>query len=168
MGKTKIVINLHLKVDTVPQLLKALRKLENREVVVGFPEDKNVPRKDEEDLTNAEIGYLAAKGSPANNQPPREFLESGVIDAKIAIVDQLRNAGKNALDGNSEGVEKGLVAAGVVAVSAVRNKIVTGPFAPLAKSTIAARRRKGFQGTKPLNVTGQLGNAVNSTVRNRK
>lgn len=169
MGKTRLNVNLHMKVDTLPQLLKALRALEKREVVVGFPMDKNVERRRDEgedvDITNAEIAFIQTKGDPEGNLPPRPFLEEGVREGGPKIAAQLRNTAMNALEGNVSGVEKGFTATGLVAVSAVRNKIVVGPFQKLADSTIAARRRRGRTGTKPLQDTGQLRNAVNFATR---
>jgi hypothetical protein len=169
MGKTRINVNLHMKVDTLPQLMKALRALERREVVVGFPMDKDVERRREDgedvDITNAEIAFVQTKGDPERNLPARPFLAEGVREGGPKIADQLLNTAMNALEGNASGVEKGFTATGLVAVSAVRNKIVAGPFEKLKDSTIAARRRRGRTGIKPLQDTGQLRNAVNFATR---
>lgn len=158
--------------DNLPSLKAALKKLETRQLAVGFPEDKNAPRKEEgADVTNALIAYSLTKGNQAQNLPPRPFLTEGVREGSESITDQLKNAGQNAIEGNHTGVEKGLVAAGVVAVSAVRKKMVDGPFAALAAATLRKRRTRKIaptDRTEPLRDTGQLIAAVNFTVRDYK
>lgn len=166
--KTRVKVNVDLTRDALPQLMKAMRALERREVVVGFPEDKNKPRKDGDPMTNAAIAYTLDKGDPERNLPPRPFLEEGVIEAKLEIVKRMKDAGTEALESNPSGVEKNLTAAGVGAVSGVRNKITTGPFEGLSKRTLAARRRRGITRTDPLKDTMQMNNAVNFTIRDRR
>ena len=107
-------------------------------------------------------------GSPARNIPPREFMEPGIESVKDDTVTLLAAGGRRVLDGDSDGFENTLDQVGLHNVSAIRNKIVDGPFTELAESTLAARRRKGFQGTSPLNRTGQMRNAVTYVKRNRR
>lgn len=173
MGKTKIVVNIHMKVDTVPQLLKALRKLERREVVVGYPEDKNKQREnsDSDSPTNAELAFWFTKGDPLKNQDPRPFLEPGIEEGKDKITAQLKLAGKAALDGNPMGTEQALIGSGLAAVSAVKNKLESGPFKKLADSTLKRRKTRKIAprtGEKPGIDTAQMLNATNFAVRDRK
>jgi hypothetical protein len=164
---TGITFALEVK-DYVPNLMKSLNLLAAREVAVGWPMDKNKPRKDGDPMNNATLGYVLSVGSGARNLPPRPMLEPGIKEGSEAITAQLKNAGVQAMNGNTTGVEKALTAVGVVAVSAVRLKIEKGPFTSLAASTLAARRRAGCAGTLPLQRTGQMRNAVSMTVRKRK
>jgi hypothetical protein len=165
---TKIVAHVHLSVDNLSKLVEALNVLESREVMVGWPADKDKPRKQGDPMKNFEIAYLLDKGSAMRNLPAQPALGPGIEEGREKIVGRLRDAGKVALDGNIQGVEKNFIAAGVDAVSAVRNKIDNGPWKKLADSTIARRRAKGFMGTKRYIFSGQLRNAVNFSVRKRK
>jgi hypothetical protein len=168
MGRPSVTMEIRKGRNYVPQLQKALRLLARRQVVVGFPEDKNVERKDDDPLTNAEIAYVMCKGSPANNLPPREFLESGVRDGIDEIRDRMGDAALNGIDGNVEGVDKSLIGVGLVGVNFVRAKINAGPWAPLSEWTLSERRKRGRTGIKPLLDTAQMNNAVNMTVRDRR
>lgn len=110
-------------------------------------------------ITNAALAYIHDNGSPIRGIPAREFLRPGIVSVKDRIADRLEKVGKAALAGNTTAAEEQLHAAGLIAVSGVRNKITMGPFVPLRPATLAARKRKGFRGTKPLIVTGQLRNS---------
>ena len=165
---TKITASVHLTVNTLPDLLKALSALESREVMVGWPSDKNKPREDGDPMPNYAIAYILDKGSGANNLPPQPALGPGIQEGREKIQLRLRDAGSAALHGSTSGVEKNFIAAGLEGVSAVRRKMLAGPWEPLKKSTIAARRRRGRQGIKRYLDTGQLAAAVNFSVRKRK
>jgi hypothetical protein len=164
-------VNLHLTVDTVPQLLAALKSLAAREVLVGFPSDGKA-REDDGDggfqPTNAEIAYIQDKGSPARKIPARPFMEPGIEDVHDKIVDMGMQTGRKALDGDKATVEKGLVAMGLIGENGIKNRISTGNFQRLSESTLARRRRRGRSGTKPLQDTSQMLNAVTSVVRDVK
>jgi hypothetical protein len=154
-------------VDNTKQLKLAMATLRKRMVVVGYPEDKSVNREGG-GITNAALAYIHDRGSPANNIPPRPFLQPGVDAAALSIQKRLARGAKAALDGDAGGVDKGLNEAGLTAQAGVRGYLTTGPLTPLKPGTIKARRRKGFMGTRPLIVTGQLRNAINYSLRNRR
>lgn len=166
--KPSISVNLHLSVDTVPQLIAALKALEHREVLVGYPSD-GVEREPDEDgrepATNAEIAYIQNNGSPARGIPAREFMASGVESVKDKIVQAGQQAGRQALDGNLDAVGKGLVAMGLIGEEGIKQRLANGNFTPLKAQTLRRRRLRGRTGTKPLNDTGQLIAAVTSVVR---
>lgn len=154
-------------VDNTKMLKAAMATLARRMVVVGYPEDKTVSRSGG-GITNASLAYIQDRGSPANNIPPRPFLQPGVDAVTLPIQKRLAQGATAALDGDEGGVDKSLNAAGLTAQAGVRAYITNGAFTPLKPGTIKGRRRKGFMGTKPLIVTGQLRNAVNYSLRNRR
>ncbi len=172
MSKTRIHAHVHLAVDTVPKLLEAMLALEHREVLVGIPEQKTdrKPEKGQkrQPITNAEIAYIQNYGSPARNIDARPFMEPGIKDAQPQIENALQGSAQAALDGNRAGVEDGFDKAGLVAVSGVRNRIRTGDFKSLSSKTVAARKRRGRTGTKPLQDTGQMRNAITYVKQDRK
>lgn len=153
-------------VDKADAIMKAFAGLVRQRVLVGIPEAE-AARNEATPITNAAIGYIAEYGSPAANIPARPFLVPGVEDAKGPVTGRLKDAAADALEGNRTGVDENLNAAGLAAQNAVRAKINTGPFAPLKPQTLAARRRRGRTGDKPLIDTGQLRNAVTYVIRNK-
>jgi len=174
---TSISVNLHMTVDTVPKLMAALSALEGRDVLVGVPAadtQRTVPLfgkvqgpQKEDGITNAALAYIHNTGSPANNIPARPFMEPGIMAAEDKITKALANTGRAVLDGDLAAMDKGLNSVGIVASSAIKNKITSGPFEPLKKSTLSARRRRGRTGTRPLVDTAQLRNSINYVVRER-
>lgn len=164
--KTHITVALTMNVDTVSQLMAALKALGDREVLVGVPEDKDA-RSDGDGINNATLAAVQNFGSPAQGIPAREFMESGVESVEERVTDMLRQTGAKALDGDVSAVDKGLNSVGLIASNGIKNKIVTGPFKELKRATIMARRRAGFKGTKPLNRSGQLKNAITYVLRKR-
>lgn len=153
-------------VDNTDELLKAMAALVQNDVLVGIPEEKTERHGDEP--TNALLGYVHEHGSPTQNIPPRPFLAPGIQDAKDGIAEGMRKAGEAALDGNKSAVLANLNCVGLIASAAVKLRINNGPFVPLKPATLAARRRKGFLGTKPLIRTAQLRNAVSYVIWKRK
>ena len=148
--------------DKTRDLFKAISELTKRDVLVGVPED--APDRRGEGISNAALAYIHNFGAPAANIPARPFLYEGIDDAQGKIASQLGKGGKAALDGDSAGVNKALNSVGLVAQNAVRARINEGDFAPLAPSTIAARKRMGDDDPKPLVVSGQLRNAITYVV----
>ena len=136
--------------------------------MVGWPADKNKPREDGDPMKNYEIMYVLDKGSNLHNLPPQPVLVPAIREGQEKIQLRLRDAGSAALHGSTSGVEKNFIAAGLEGVSAVRRKMLAGPWEPLAKSTIAARRRRGRFGTKRYLDSGQAAAACNFSVRKRK
>jgi phage gpG-like protein len=153
-----------LKTDRVPEVLKAIRALTKKNVVVGIT-TSTAARSD--GLSNAELGYIHNFGSPLKNIPQREFLGPGIDTAKDPIVALLRAgaAGVWKVQAPETYINQILNAVGLVAQTAVQMKITEGPFEPLKPTTIAARRRRGHQGSKPLIDSGQLRKAITYEIR---
>lgn len=145
--------------------MKAVHALVKKEVLVGVPEEHADRKK--EGITNATLAYIHDTGSPAANIPARPFLNPGIQQVKDRIIVRLKQIGQKTLRGNLSSVEEGLNAVGLIAVNSIRAKITSGPFSPLAPSTIRARLRRGRTGIRPLVDTGQLRNAINYVLRNK-
>lgn len=177
-----------VKIDKVGNIVKALTALTNKDVLVGIP-DQTTERQADDDqgpVNNATLGYIHEHGSPANNIPARPFLIPGVKDAREEVEHRLKKAANLALDGNMSAVDAQLSMAGQEARDAVKAKINSGDFEPLADATLEARARKGRKGAKaelasrragnapgtalakPLIDTGQLRNSITYVVRGKK
>lgn len=170
--------------DKTADLRRAMQLLTKQEVMVGIPADNGQRSGDlEGPVTNAQLGYIHEHGSPARNIPPRPFLVPGIQVARDPIVDQLRDAGKQALDGNAGGVSRALDKAGLIAQNSVRARFVDNDWPALAESTLGkrpaaerdksgkVRRRKKSRrergAVNPLIDTGQMRKAVTYVVRKR-
>jgi phage gpG-like protein len=152
--------------DKLPKLLAAMNSLTMKDVMVGIPKEETA-RDDTGPLNNATIGYIMEHGAPEANIPARPFLIPGVEACKDKVAKQLAGAAKGAVQGNAIGIEEGLERAGLLAQNSVRAKINSGIGPSLAPSTIAARKRRGRTGTKPLIDTGQLRNSITYVVRSK-
>jgi phage gpG-like protein len=140
-------------------LMRAVDRLVKTEVLVGFPEG-GAPRDDKSPLTNAAIAYIQEHGAPEANIPARPFMAPGIETAKNQITAALRRAAQAGMDGHEAGVEAGQKAAGMAAVTSIKLMITDGIDPPLAPKTLAARKRKKFEGETPLLVTGALRDGV--------
>lgn len=116
-------------------------------------------------MNNATLLAIHENGSELAGIPPRPVLHPGINSARKELTERMRAVGIAALEGNKLKVERGLNAVGLAAQAAVRRYMNQGVPPPLKKSTIAARRRRGRTGTKPLIDTAQLRNAINYVVR---
>lgn len=92
----------------------------------------------------------------------------GVEQASEKAANVLGKFAKQGFD-DETAIDRGLNAAGIISVSAVKQRITSGEgFAPLSESTLRERDRAGFNGTKPLIRSGQLRNSITYAVRTKK
>lgn len=168
--------------DKTVDVAAAMRLLTRSAVLVGIPADKGGPP-GKDDVTYAEIGYIHENGAPDANVPARPFLIPGIRAAHDKIVDQLRDAGRKALEGNAGGVAKVLERAGIIGQNSVRAQFVDNDWPELAEATLnkrgpatrdedgeiikrgKTRRERGA--VNPLQDTGQLRKMVTYVVRKR-
>lgn len=127
--------------DSVKEVLKTIRDLTNKRVLVGIPESADA--RPEGKAGNALIGYVQENGCPELNIPARPFLVPGVQNATEESTRILKRAGVAALQGDGSEVDNRLNQVGLMCAASVKDKMDTGPFKPLADSTLEARVRKG-------------------------
>jgi hypothetical protein len=150
--------------DDTAKVIDGIAKLTTTRVMVGVPAEKG-GRRDGEPINNAALLYIHEHGAPEAGIPARPTLMPGIQSAQKDINSGLEKTGKAALDGRPEAVDRGLTAVGLKAQSAIRAKFGSDELAPLAASTLEARRARGRTGDKPLLDTGQLRNSVNFVIR---
>lgn len=167
-------------------ITKAVRLLTGTDVLVGIPKggERDSGGENGADApTNAELGYIHEYGSPKRNIPARPFLLPGIRAAHAKIVDQLRDAGRKALQGDHAGAAKALERAGILGMNAVRAHFVDNDWPALAEATLKKRTpaqrdddgnivkrgksREESGRTDPLQVTKQLRKAVTYVVRKK-
>lgn len=157
------------KVDRLNELIRNITSLVKQRVLVGVPAAKT--KRDPEpgepsNITNAAIGYVQEFGLPTNNIPARPFLVPGIKAAQSRITGALKSAARSALTFKPSQAQNSFVAAGLIAQNSARRTLTDGAgFAPLAPATLAARRRRGRTGTRPLVDTGQLRNSITYVIR---
>ncbi len=173
-------------------LVQALRKLSEQEVLAGFPAEttERAPDEGEEpsDITNAALGYIHENGDPENNIPARPFMGPAIRENSEGIEDRLGAIGRAFVRGNGDPatVEQGMHRLGLFVKLAIQKKINDGVPPPLSEATLrrrAARGRKGAQKeldrraeglppgmglAKPLVDTAKMRNAVNYVIRSKK
>ena len=184
--------NLKLVRDDVAGLKAAMSMLSAKEILVGFPEETTA-RDDEDsnpDITNAGLGYTHDNGMPEENIPARPFMLPGMENAIPQATQALANTAKQVLTKRSaQQVEMGLTRVGLAVQFALRSKINEGIPPPLSERTLRERASRGVKGrkgaskelqrrlageqpstqfAKPLIDTGQLRNAINYVIRDRK
>lgn len=181
--------------DNLAAVMKSIKDLVSQDVLVGIPA-ANASRDNSGPINNAALGYVHEFGSPAQGIPPRPFLIPGVTKAEDGITDQMKQAGKAALNFKPAGVQQALMKAGEKAVSSAKAVMTAGEgYEPLKPSTIANRyrqrgtisMRKGEKaylalkeqggmseqdmqsaaGIKPLINTGQLRNSLTYVIRKK-
>lgn len=151
--------------DRLSAVLKTIGDLAKKQVLVGIPDGS--PENTYKPITNAQIGYIQEKGSPAKNIPARPFLVPGVASVQDQCFDKLRDAASAALDGQPAGVNRGLTSAGFIAEEAVKEKINSNIQPELAESTLAARRARGVTRTNTLVDTAGMRNSVTHVIRDK-
>lgn len=167
--------------DKTADLRKAMSALISQEVLVGIPADKSA--RDDDQATNAEVGYIHETGSPLRNIPARPFLGPGIKKSQDKVVEQLKHGAQQALDGNPGGVARALNRAGVIAQNSVRAHFVDNDWPPLDEKTLdkrppavrdesgrivkrgKSRRERGA--VNPLIDTSQLRKSVTYVLRKR-
>ena len=145
----EIKLSVNVAADLTLEFLRALKDMQAKEVVAGFPEGEGEERKDSDGnpspINNATLGYIHNTGSPEANIPARPFMVEGIEGVQDEIVGRLKDVARAAVDGNSRGVDMGLHAVGLTAQAGIRDKINEGPFEPLAEGTLKARERRGIE-----------------------
>lgn len=161
-------------IDRLAGLEKALKTLANTRVMVGVPADETARR--DGAITNAALAYIHEHGAPEVGIPARSFLKPGIKAAQSAVEGLLVKAAQSALAGQDGATRKALEAAGLTAVTSIRDVISAGIPPPLKPATVA-RRRTRSKGSKyrrqamtaamvtPLIDTGQLRNSITYVLR---
>lgn len=156
-------MNVTKTTDNFADVAKAINLLATTRVMAGVPSTKTA--RSDEPINNATLMYLHENGVPEKNIPARPVVHPAIASIQIDLKARFEQIGNYAMDGKTAAVEKGFNAVGLMAQNAMQERIVTGPFVPLKPATIAARKRAGFQGEKPLNRSGRLKAALTYVIR---
>ena len=151
--------------DDLKKVLTSINQLQKKTVLVGTPENKT--QRSDEPINNASLAYIHNFGSPKRNIPARPYLIPGIEKVKEKIAKEFKLAALNAFK-NPDSINQSYERVGLIAQASVKNTLIAGEgFEALAESTIKAREKKGFKGTKPLIRTGSLLNSTTYVIRNK-
>lgn len=151
--------------DSVDEILKRIKSMQGEKVLVGIPESDN-SRDDDSPIGNAAILFINNFGSPANNIPPRPVVNIGIFNAQDELAAEFKRAAQKALTKGTGAVTDYYNRTGMIAANSIKRAINSQDgIDPPAESTLKARERKGFNGTKALIVTGQTRNAITYVVK---
>lgn len=151
----------------VAQFKATMAALVKKNVYVGIPEAND--RREDEQVTNAQLGYINEFGSPAKKIPPRPFLEPGVKEAAPEIAEMLGKAAITTAN-SAQDVDVALNNVGIKAKDTVKNRIRNStdiePLSPVTMHIRATRKKNRRTGVmKPLIDTGQMLNSINYVIR---
>lgn len=153
--------------DFTKAFMESVAALKVMETLVGIPEEDN-SRQEQGEIGNAALLFINNFGSPANNIPARPVMEIGIRNAQDQIAEEMKKAAKNGLKKGPKALAQYYERAGIIASNSVKRAINDQiGIEPPADSTLAARQRAGFKGTKALIVTGQMRNAITYVVRSK-
>ncbi len=146
------------------KIMAELAKLAKTDVLVGFPE--GAPRADAEGQTNAQLAYIHDNGAPERNIPARPFMTPAMDDCKEALGDK---AGQmlNAINQGRDVVDQGLHQIGLIASTAIKDKINSNIPPELSDRTLEERQARGVTRTNTLVDTGAMRNAATYVIRNK-
>jgi len=151
---------------------KNLRLLSDVELLVGFPAETTDRPADEggdEGITNAYLAYMHDNGAPEANIPARPFMEPALKSIESKVADKFKAIGRQVLDGyGATAVERGFHNVGLTAQLAIQNTINSNIGPPLSPRTLAARRRRGHEGTNTLVEFGAMRDSASYAIRPRK
>lgn len=137
---------LNISKDISQKLFHTIEALSRKQLRLGF-DDPEVAR----------IAAINETGSPMHNLPARPILGPGVEKASPKIIKELsKGAAKSIARFNTAPMQEAWEKAGEAAVAEARAIIDDGSIlAPLAESTLEARRRRGNSDTTPRYDTGE-------------
>lgn len=159
---------LEVTADFTKDFMEVIARFKNDAVLVGIPYD-HTQRDDDDSINNATLLAINNFGSPSNNIPPRPVMQIGIKNAQEPIAAQFKLAAQNALKQGISALNQYYERAGIIASNAIKKAINDQEgFPGPSEATLAARRAKGFKGTKSLIVTGQMRNAITYIVKGGK
>ncbi len=154
--------------DGVPRLIAGMEAMAKNAILVGIPSGSAKNHRDDSTAENSEIGFWMEFGAPEANIPPRPFLIPGVNSVLPEIQKRLSRGAKRLLTDPSFSPEVLFQSVGLLAQQGVQRYMTDSHFAPLADSTLAARKSRGFEGEKPLIETGSLRASITFVVEKSK
>lgn len=149
------------KLEGLKTLIASLKSANAHEVYVGVPASKNTQHQGGP-INMATLAAVHEFGAPSRGIPERSFLRKAIIEGQGKIVDLVGQGVKAYLRDGKEIDLQFYDRIGLFASNLVKDKILRGPFKPLADATVARRR---LNSSVPLNDTGALRQSISWEVK---
>ena len=120
--------------DMTKLMTQGVAALTKVDVYIGVPAENAGARAG--GINNAELSYIHESGAPAAGIPARPHLVPGIEDIKGEAAKTMKDAAKQALEGNEGSVEPALNRIGLLGQNAVRARFQNNDWAPLKDSTL--------------------------------
>lgn len=151
--------------DFTEEFNRIVKGFKRDAVLVGIPEEK-ADRKEDAPINNATLLAINNFGSPSQNIPARPVMEIGIRQAQPAIAAEFGKAAKDALTNGLSALTTYYERVGIIASNSIKLAINSQEgIEPPSEATLAARKARGFSGTKSLIVTAQMRNAITYVVK---
>lgn len=146
--------------DAEDKLFKGLEFTNNNSVYVGITQEKT--KREEQEMTNAELLFIHTNGSPINNIPARPVIEPALQDDAERLSDMLSSSAQEAMDGNFEKSVELLKKTGMRGQNVSRAWFVSpkNNWPPNSPGVQKAKRKKGSNNPRPLINTGELRKSI--------
>lgn len=158
--------------DFTEHFNEIVRKFKRDAVLVGIPEANGERDAEESEsksqISNAALLAIMNFGSALNNIPAWPVMAIGIQKAQTEIVAQLKRGAQLALSQGFSAIDTYYNRAGLIASNSIKKVINAQEDVPKDRptdSTLGARKRDGFKGTKYWIVTGQMRNAITYVIK---
>ena len=137
---TKSISGLRVTTSRSSALNKSLQRLAKTVVYVGIGKGEKGDARQDEEISNSDLGFIHEYGAPGANIPPRPFLRPGIESGKEAIAAKMQAALVAAIHDDEKALNTALDQAGILSVSSVQAYMAEGDFEPLKASSIRSRK----------------------------
>ena len=147
--------------------IQLLDFMKENEVYVGIPQKES--KREDEQITNAELLFIHTNGSPINNVPPRPVIEPAIKHDSERLSGMMKKAAQLVLAGKIDDAIIQLKRTGMRGQNVSRNWFVNpeNNWPPNSPSVIAEKRRKGSTNPRPLIDTGELRKSITYFVKTK-
>ena len=148
--------------------IQLLDFMKENEVYVGIQQKES--KREDEQITNAELLFIHTNGSPVNNIPPRPVIEPAIRSDRKRLSSMMKQAAKYALDGMKSEALRQLELVGTRGRDVSKRWFVNpdNNWPPNSEAVQERKRRKGSTNPRPLIDTGELRNSISYFVRTKE
>ena len=148
--------------------IQLLDFMKDNEVYVGIQQKES--KREDEQITNAELLFIHTNGSPINNIPPRPVIEPAIKHDSERLSAMMKKAAQLVSAGKIDDAIIQLKKTGMRGQNVSRNWFVNpeNNWPPNSPSVIAEKRREGSTNPRPLIDTGELRKSITYFVKTKR
>ena len=147
--------------------IQLLDFMKENEVYVGIQQKES--KREDEQITNAELLFIHTNGSPINNIPPRPVIEPAIKHDSERLSAMMKKAAQLVLAGKIDDAIIQLKRTGMRGQNVSRNWFVNpeNNWPPNSPSVTDEKRKKGSTNPRPLIDTGELRKSITYFVKTK-